>query len=146
MKPIFNPFTGDIDFIADSVSSSEFAEKVQEEFDLEGVGSVGDLIVASDITPDTVKAITTNYIYPKAAFGVITSFVTPTRVKVLITGRLSGAAYQLSGLTFGKILFISSTGKLDTTPPVTGPYQKMGIALKSDTIFLLPNLEIVNRA
>lgn len=142
----FNPFTGTLDIAESGNTDAETAEKVQEEFDNDGPVQVGSLVIPSTTLADSVKAITTNYNYPSASFGIVTEIVSPTRCKVLISGKLSGSIYQLSGLTFGKTLFIGSDGKLTTTPPTTGPLQKMGISLRSDSIFLLPNLDIINRA
>jgi hypothetical protein len=139
IRPFFNPFTGDIELIpvADAIES---AAKVQEEFDLYGSAAVGDIIIPSTSQAETVEAISSNN-YAGAAFGIVTEIVSPTRVKVLISGKLSGSAYQLSGLDFGKILYISPLGKMTTTAPSLGGVQRMGIALKSDTIFLLPSLD-----
>lgn len=135
----FNPLSGDFDIIA-SRANADAAAKVQEEFELYGVGAVGDLIIPSLSQSETVEAIDSNN-YTGAAFGVITEIVSPTRVKVLISGKLSGLAYQLTNLEFGKILYISPQGKLTTTAPTLGGVQRMGIALKSDSIFLLPSLD-----
>lgn len=143
----FNPFLGVPTQTSGTVSEvAEAAEKVAEEFDNDGPVQVGDLVIPSTTLADSVKAITTNYNYPSASFGIVIEILTPTRCKVLISGKLTGGIYQLSGLTFGKTVFIGSNGKLTTTPPATGPLQKMGLSLKSDTIFLLPNLDIINRA
>lgn len=141
----FNPFLGVITQKSSKATDAETALKVQEEFDNDGPVQVGSVVVPSSALQDTVRAIDTNYNYPSAAFGVVTEIVSPTRCKVLISGKLSGSIYQLAGLTFGKTVFIGADGKLTTTPPASGPLQKMGIALKSDSIFLLPNLDIINR-
>ena len=143
-----NPFTGQLDHTGSSgtVDEAEVALKVQEEFDNDGPVMVGDLVIASSSVAEAVKSINTNYNYPSAVFGIVTEIVSPTRCKVLISGKLSGVLYQLTGLTFGRDLFVGSDGKLTTTPPPTGPLQKLGIAIKSDSIFLLPNLTIINRA
>lgn len=145
MALTFNPFTGQLDYVSAASTTIEAAEKIQDEFDLYGVGAVGDVVIPSPNQTDAVESLTSNY-YTGAAFGVITEFVTSTRVKVLVSGRLSGSAFQLSGLTFGQVLFISSTGKLTTTVPATGHLQKFGIALKGDTVFLLPSMDKVLRA
>lgn len=145
MALTFNPFTGDFDFIAAPQTEVEVAEKVAEEFDLYGIGQLGDLIIPSPNQVDSVEAISSNY-YTGVVFGIIIGFISPTRVKVLISGKLTGATYQLSGLTFGSVLFISSLGKLTTTPPPTGHLQRLGIAVKSDSVFLNPSPDKVVRA
>lgn len=141
----FNPLSGDFDIVA-SNANADAAAKVQEEFELYGAASVGDLVVPSLNQSEAVESVSDNYYYPRAVFGIVIEIVSPTRVKILISGKLVGSQYQLNGLTFGKSLFVSSTGKLTTTPPATGPLQKLGIALKGDTIFLLPSLDLINRA
>lgn len=147
MRIKFNPFDGSgLDFVSTgSATEAEAALKVQEEFDVYGTFAVGDLVVPSGNQAEAVESISDNYYYPRAVFGIIIEIISPTRAKVLITGKLSGSQYQIAGLTFGKSLFVSSTGKLVTAPPTTGPLQKMGIALKSDGIFLLPSLDLINR-
>lgn len=141
IRPFFNPIEGDIDFtfIQDS------APKVQETFNLDGIAAIGDLIVPSDVVAESVKAIADNT-YDNVVFGVIVGFETPTRVQVLVSGKLKGITYQLGGLTFGKALYVGTNGKFTTTPPLTGNLQAMGIALKSDSIFLLPSITKVQRA
>lgn len=144
IKPIYNPFSGDLE-LQYQQNTVELAQKIQEEFDCTPETVVGDLVVPSQVLTETVEPIQTNY-YTDVVFGVVTEKITPTRVKVLVSGKLSGAMYQLSGLVFGKALYVSSLGKLTTTPPTTGHLQTLGIALKSDVVFLLPSITKIIRA
>ncbi len=144
-----NPFTGVAEFSGSSsgtVDEAEVALKVAEIYETDGPVQVGDLVIPSPTLSETVKAINTNYNYPSAVMGVVIEIVSATQVRILHMGKLSGGLYQLAGLTFGKQLFVGANGKITTTPPVTGPLQKLGTALKSDVIFLLPSPDIINRA
>lgn len=144
LKPIYNPLSGEIEFayLQDSV---ELAQKVQETFTLYGPAAVGDLVVPSANQAESVEAISSNY-YSNLVLGVITGFVDPTTVKVLVSGKLTGASNQLAGLTFGQAIFVSSLGKITTTPPTSGHLQAMGTALKQDVVFLLISPNKVIRA
>ena len=142
----FNPITGSLDLVSVSGSSTiEFAEKVAEIFSCPVSTAVGTLVTASRDDPDTVLPITTN-VYDDLVFGAVIEKPTSTTAKVLITGRLSGSIYNLSGLTIGKPIFVGTSGELTTTPPPTGHLQKMGIATKSDTVYLLPTMDKVVRS
>lgn len=136
----FNPVSGDFEF----QPNKNAAQKVQETFDCSPATAIGDLVVPSLTSIETVEPINSNY-YDNLVFGVVVAKPTATRATVLVSGKLSGGAYQLSGLTFGKCLYISSLGKLTTTPPATGHLQALGIALKSDVVFLLPSMTKVIR-
>ena len=138
----FNPFTGNLDRTATKQTVVETAEKIAETFDCLAGAAVGDVVVPSRTTQNLVLTLSSN-VYDDAAFGIIIEKITLTTCKVLISGKLAGAAFGLGGLTFGKPLFISTSGTIPTTPPTTGHLQKMGIAIKTDTIFLLPSLEKV---
>lgn len=142
----WNPFTGNFDQVIDNEASNttEFAQKVAEEFDCLATAQVGDIVVPSTTTPNLVEELDSN-VYDNLAFGIVIEKLTLTTCKVLISGKLAGASYGLSGLTFGKPLFIGTDGSLTTTVPATGHLQKMGIAVKADTIFLLPTMEKVVR-
>jgi hypothetical protein len=131
----FNPFTGLLDYTNDT---SLFAEKVSDVFVCLGTVQIGDLVRPSTATSNTVETIPTNS-YPGLALGVVISKPTTTSCEVLISGKLS----DLTGLDFGKVMFIGVDGKLTTTPPLTGHSQKMGIAMTSSTAFLLPSSEKV---
>ncbi len=144
MALTFNPLSGEFDFIAAPQTDVEVAEKIAEQFTLYGPAAVGDLVIPSSNQVESVEAISSNY-YTGVVFGVIISFVSSTEVKVLISGKLSGIGYQLSGLDFGQVLFVSSAGKLTTTPPPTGHLQRLGIAIKSDTVYLNPSPDKVVR-
>ena len=130
-----NPLSGVFDFTTDS---TEFAEKVSDEFDCAASVAVGDVVIPSEVTENTVVALTSN-VYNNLAFGVVITKITTTTCEVLMSGKLEG----LSGLSFGRPMFIHTDGTLTTTPPATGHLQKMGFAAKADSGFLLPSMEKV---
>jgi hypothetical protein len=132
-----NPFTGLLDLVPSTV---QFAKKISEVFNCDSGTQIGDVVRPSEIITDTVVSLTSN-VYTNLAFGVVIAKPTATTCEVLISGKLEG----FSGLTFGKVLYIDTDGTLTTDVPATGHLQKMGMALKSDTIFLLPSMEKVVR-
>lgn len=145
---IFNPLTGSLDVVASASAQTptevDAALKVAEYFDCVEPASIGDLVVPSETTQETVEPISSN-VYPNLVFGVIIEKLGVGRCRVLISGKLSGAAYQLAGLVTGRALYVGSNGKLTTTPPVSGHIQRCGVALKSDTVFLNISLDKVVR-
>lgn len=140
----WNPVSGTLDLVKPTQTNVETAEKIAEIFDCEATAAVGDVVVPSTTVANRVDVLSSN-VYSGLAFGIIIEKLTITTCKVLVSGKLSGALYGLSGLTFGKALFIDTDGTITTTVPATGHLQKMGMAIKDDTIFLLPSLEKVVR-
>jgi hypothetical protein len=140
----WNPVSGTLDLVKPTQTTVETAEKIAEIFDCDATAAVGDVVAPSTTTANKVDHLTSNS-YNGLAFGVIIEKLTITTCKVLISGKLAGPTYGLSGLTFGKPLFVDTDGSLTTTVPPTGHLQKMGMAIKDDTIFLLPSLEKVVR-
>ena len=118
--------------------SVEFAEKVSDIFNCDASTAIGDVVRPSETLEDTVVTLTSN-VFPNTAIGVVIEKPSATTCEGLISGKLE----NLSGLTFGRAVFIDTDGTLTTTPPATGHQQKMGLAIKSDTMFLLPSLEKV---
>ncbi len=139
----WNPFTGTFDIVTGNApTTTDVAEKIADIFGCPVTASVGDVVVPSTTIQDQVDPITSN-VFANLGFGVIIEKLTLTTCKVLISGKLEGAANGVSGLTFGKVVFIGTNGLLTTTKPNTGHLQKMGMAIKSDAVFLLPSLEKV---
>ena len=139
-----NPFTGQLEHVRGLQTNVEFAEKISVIFDCDVSAAIGDVVRPSTTTADKVEVVTTN-IWPNLAIGVIITKPTTTTCEVLISGKLEGITFGLSGLTFGKAIFVGTSGGVTTTVPATGHLQKMGLAIKSDAIFLLPSLEKVVR-
>lgn len=137
----FNPTSGFLEFVS-STTKIEFAEKISSIFDCDVSAAIGDIVTPSTITENKVDTITTNS-YSNLAFGIIVDKPTSTTCEVLVSGKISGVANGISGLEFGKVAYINASGKISTAVPSTGHRQKMGMAIKSDELFLLPSLEKV---
>jgi hypothetical protein len=131
----FNPITGLFDMTrgVSGPVTVEFAEKVAAEFDCPSDVVVGDLVVPSQTVSDTVERVLTN-VYSGLVIGVVIAKPNATRCEVLASGKISG----LTGISFGKPLFVGTDGKLTTTKPVTGHLQAMGMSLTTTSGFLLP--------
>lgn len=134
-----NPFTGILEL--GPANSVEFAKKVSEIFDCDAGVAIGDLVRPSEVTENTVISLTSN-VYNNLAFGVVISKPTATTCEVLISGKLE---VGVSGLTFGKVCYVDTDGSITTTVPATGHLQKVGLAIKSDIMFLIPSMEKVVR-
>ena len=133
----FNPFSGVLE-PTESPAAVEFAEKIADIFTCDPSVAVGDLVRPSETVEDEVVAVSSN-VYPNIVFGVVINKPTSTSCEVLISGKLDG----YSGLAFGKVIWAGTSGEVTTTKPTTGHQQKLGIAIKSDTIFLFPSTEKV---
>ena len=88
----------------------------------------------------TVVALTSN-VYNDVIIGMVISKPTPTTCEVLFSGKIEGGS--LSGLVFGKVAWVSPSGTVTTVKPTSGHIQKLGIAIKSNKLFLLPSTEKV---
>jgi hypothetical protein len=120
-----------------TTTTVEKAEKIVAILDTDASTAIGDLVRPDTVVSDKVVTVTSN-IYPNIVIGYVISKPTSTTAEVLISGKVTG----LSGLTFGKVVFVGTSGEVTTTVPATDR-QKLGIAIGSDTIFLLPSTEKV---
>ena len=135
----FNPFSGMLE-PTESPSSIEFAEKIADIFTCNESVQVGDLVRASTVTEETVETITSN-VYDDIVIGLVISKPTAGTCEVLFSGKVEDIG--LSGLSFGKVIWVGVTGEITTTRPTAGHIQKLGVAIKSNKIFLLPSTEKV---
>lgn len=135
----FNPFTGILD-PTESASSVEFAEKIVDIFACASNVQIGDLVRASNLFADTVETVTSN-VYSDIVIGFVISKPTATSCEVLFSGKVEDNG--ITGLTFGKVIWVGLSGQITTTRPTTGHLQKLGVAIKENKIFLLPSLEKV---
>lgn len=135
----FNHFTGNLD-ITSVPTSIEVAEKIAAVFSCAETVQVGDLVRADNTTSDTVVTVDSN-VYNDIVFGMVINKTTTTSCEVLVSGKVEGS--PLSGLSFGKVIWVGTSGEVTTTKPASGHIQKLGIAIKADAIFLLPSTEKV---
>jgi hypothetical protein len=81
------------------------------------------------------------------AMGIIISKSAPTLCRVQVGGEMIGI---VSGLTPGKVVFVSSSGTLEHTlvNPGVGQLayiQSMGLALSTDRVLVMPDFSIIKR-
>jgi hypothetical protein len=102
------------------------------EFDTDLSTQPGDPVVVSG--SNFVTKLTSNSIteMPNGIFAFGYSKPTPTRLKVVLSGKLD----ILSSLTVGAPHFISTTGGLTLTPPSTGMVQQVGFAVTATTLIV----------
>lgn len=98
--------------------------------------AIGDIVVPSLTTDDTVEKLTSN-VYSSLVVGFVSAKPTTTTCKVRIMGVLSG----FSGLTRGLPVFVSTSGTPTTTFPATGHRQVLGLAKNATTIVI--NIEMM---
>lgn len=81
------------------------------------------------------------------AIGVVKTKLSPTLCKVQVTGLMEGVA---TGLTPGRVVFVSSTGTIthNIATPAVGQLayiQSMGVAFSSDVVMIIPDFSIIKR-
>jgi len=137
LKLRFNPYKNALDLV-DIPEVSNVAEKLVDTYNCDTSTVIGDVVRPSEAQAETVVSLTSN-VYSNTAIGVVLSKPTPTTCEVLISGKVEG----LSGLTFGRPVFVAPDGSLTTVKPTTGHLQHMGLAIRADAIFLLPSTDKV---
>lgn len=125
-------------YVSAPLTSVEFAEKISDIFNCLASVSVGDLAIADPSNDDTILAIGTN-VYDDIVFGVVIEKPSSTTCEVLFSGKVN----SLSGLSLGKVVWVGTSGVPTTVKPTTGHQQKLGVAIKSDSMYLSPSLEKV---
>lgn len=136
-KYVINPFTGRFDAYKDTVTSSRL---LLEERDCLAGAQVGDLVVESEVFVDRVDVVTDNTDV-RPVFAVIINKLTSTRCEILLLGQISG----YTGLTKGRKVFLSETGRITSTPPTTGYVQSLGVAKEDSIVDFRPNMQRVKR-
>jgi len=139
MADIFDYVTGRVLEVSET-TAIDTATKIADIFTCDVSVAVGDLVRASTTTDETVETVTTN-VYSDIVIGMVISKPTATSCEVLFSGKVEDNG--LSGLTFGKVIWVGTSGEVTTTKPATGHIQKLGVAIKSNKIFLLPSTEKV---
>ena len=139
MADIFDYVTGRVLEVSET-TAIDTATKIADIFTCDVSVAVGDLVRASTTTDETVETVTTN-VYSDIVIGMVISKPTATSCEVLFSGKVEDNG--LSGLTFGKVIWVGTSGEVTTTKPTTGHIQKLGVAIKSNKIFLLPSTEKV---
>jgi hypothetical protein len=102
------------------------------EFDTDTLTQPRDPVVITGA--DFVQKISDNTAttIPNGIFGFGVEKPSTTRIKVLFLGKLEG----FSGLSIASRYFISTSGGITTTPPITGMVQQVGFAINSTTLLV----------
>jgi len=97
-----------------------------------GLSQPRDMVVVNG--NDSVAVVSDNLIstMPYGILGFIESKPGPTTATILLTGKLSGFV----GLVAGAAYFVSPTGSLTATAPMSGTVQQVGIALNTTTLIV----------
>lgn len=93
------------------------------------------------------KADPHNGVVKMPAIGVIIEKMSPTLCRVQVTGEMEGI---VTGLTPGRVVFVSSTGTLTHSLAVPGAgqlayIQSMGVAASTDVVLVVPDFSIIKR-
>lgn len=103
--------------------------------DLFGTGmstQVRDIVkVLSDGSVQTISNNLASSI-PYGIFGIVYTKPSTTTCEVITAGMISG----FSGLTPGAPVWVSETGGLTQTPPLTGVLQQIGVSITPTSIFV----------
>lgn len=102
--------------------------------------SVGDLVMESASVANTVD-ITTNNVDSRPIIGVIVEKPTTTTARIASSGTVTG----LSGLSKGDTVFLSASGTITSTVPVSGYIQYLGVASEIDEVNFQPSIIRVKR-
>lgn len=109
--------------------TSATASAVVSQFTCGSSTLVKDLVVA-DITTDNQILTVQSNVYSNLIFGAVINKPTPTTCDVLLIGAYDG----FTGLSVGKAVYASITGKPTTVVPTTGHQQVLGIAISSTKV------------
>ena len=115
-------------------ANADNAKRVLHTFTCESSLALRDPVYFDATTPNKVLKPSDN-----VTSGIIVGFVyqkpSDTTARVIIVGVLDG----FSGLTQGSRVFLSATGGVTQTRPVSGITQCIGVACSSTEILVVPN-------
>lgn len=89
---------------------------------------VGDLVIMSLTTDNTVERLTSNSYDVRLCVGIINEKPSTTTAIVIVLGVVTGLA---TGLERGKAVFVGADGKPSTAVPVADHRQIIGMAINS---------------
>jgi len=99
--------------------------------------AIGDPVVFSTSGDNVVERLTSNSYDSRLVIGVISEKLTPTTCIVVTMGILENIA---TGLSRGLPLWVSPTGSITTTRPLTGDLQVLGNAISPESVAI--NIEM----
>jgi hypothetical protein len=114
--------------------NADTAQRVVIQFSCDASTAVGNPVYQSSIDDQTVIPVTTNSSVSQV-IGVCIEKINATTARILILGIASG----YTGLTKGGRIFLSTTGTLSNTRPLTGYIHNLGVAISATEILFVPN-------
>ena len=111
-------------------------KKIEKDFFCDTSLTEGDTVYIS-LSDDNfvIKNVNNTDIVPPT-IGVVTEKTSLTTCKVLMSGECN---LIFSGLSTGKIIFLSTSGGLTTTAPTTGFIQEIGICYENNKAYINPS-------
>lgn len=128
-------FTGEY---SDLLNAPDALENVVRIFNCDVSAAIGDLVYQDPVVSGKVLVNTDNT-QLNPTLGVIRAKPTTTTCEVLQLGTQAGFA----GLAQGQTVFLSTSGGVTTSAPVTGYQQQLGTALSTTEVFFIPNTQRV---
>lgn len=113
-------------------------DRVEPQFTCTALEVIGDLVVLSLTSENTVAKISSN-VYNGLVIGVIVQKLNATTCIVRTQGSYVGGA----GYTKGKAVFVDTLGLPTTTRPASGHLQVIGVASGATSFFIQPNMQKV---
>ena len=98
---------------------------------------VDDLVRIDEANQNTVLSMSDNTL-PKPVIGMIIEKITATSCKVAVSGVFADPESTTSG-----VLYISTSGILTRTPPISGYRQKIGYSLGNGLFDLKPEKTLI---
>lgn len=138
VKPIFNPITGELDFVR---SSSSFDNPNTAIRNVSSSVQIGDLVTESDIIVNGVETAVSN-LDIKPVIGIVIDKPSSTTAEVLFRGTVTG----FTGLIKARKVFLGELGEASSIVPTTGYIQTLGTARDVDTLDFSPQLNRVLRS
>ena len=108
--------------------------KVTVSFDCDAGASPGDFVY-QDFSNDEKVLVLSNNTQVGQCIGIIDTKPAATTAKVLLIGPYEGFA----GLSRGNPVFLSTSGTATTTKPISGYLHRLGVAVSTTKILLIPN-------
>lgn len=136
MRLVFNPFTGNFDWINDaSGGPSTPSDQVIEQYVPTGTVSALRLVRVNALGEIEVCTPSASYEEARVHGLSLSAGTNPTSIDVLLFGPVSDASFSF---TAGVPLFLSTTGTVTDTAPVVGFSVKVGYSLGGNRVQIDP--------
>ena len=114
--------------------NAQESERVVIPFNCDVSASVGDLVYQDPSNDEKVIVLTDNTTVYQC-IGIILTKSAATTANVLVLGLYEGYA----GLSRGNPIFLSTSGTITTTKPASGYLHRLGVAVSSTKVLMIPN-------